>query len=244
MMSEDITLPADTDVVIHLGGLSSPQRSLDLALVKRMNVEATERLLKASNNVSLLLYPSSVVVYSPSAVMPYKETSELDYVSSHPYTWSKIRIEQMCMEGTMPCAVLRLANTYGPKQQWQGEPTLVPQLIAQALKEKHIAVLDGAPRRDWLYVGDLARVIVDIIRKEASGIYNVGTGKDVPVIDFAKEIGAQVGVPVTDEKKGTNRSRDISIDVSKLKKTIGWVPSTTIHEGLTQTIPWYKKEMR
>ena len=107
----------------------------------------------------------------------------------------------------------------------------------------------GTNVRDWLFVDDHARAIIDVVtRGEIGETYNVGGGAERTNMDVVHGICAAV-----DDRLGVSDTADLiefvsdrpghdlryAIDHSKIENTLGWTPSLSFEEGLSQTVGWY-----
>ena len=104
----------------------------------------------------------------------------------------------------------------------------------------------GSPRREFLYVDDLADAVVFLMEKyNASDIgefVNIGTGKDIPIKELAEMIGEIVGFKGTiewdtDKPDGTPRKL---LDVGRIRG-LGWKEKISLKTGITNTFEWYLK---
>ena len=110
---------------------------------------------------------------------------------------------------------------------------------------------DGLYTRDWLYVKDHAIAIDLIFHKGRTGeTYNIGGFNEWKNIDLVKLLCKQMdeklgNAPRTSEelityvKDRPGHDRRYAIDASKISKELGWKPSVTFEEGLSETIDWY-----
>ena len=95
----------------------------------------------------------------------------------------------------------------------------------------------GKPRREFLYVDDLADACVFLMESNyTDGLINIGTGEDVSIRELAKLICQVVrfeGELRFDTSKPDGTPRKL-LDVSKLKK-LGWKPKTSMSDGINET---------
>jgi GDP-L-fucose synthase len=99
----------------------------------------------------------------------------------------------------------------------------------------------GSPKREFLFVDDLADAVVFLMNHYNDGeIINIGTGKDISIIELATMIKEEVGFNGTiefDSTKPDGTPRKL-LDVSKING-LGWSASTPLREGVRKTIQWY-----
>ena len=145
--------------------------------------------------------------------------------------------------------VLLPANLYGPHDNFNLETShVVPALIRKFIEakergDKQVVVWGtGAASREFLYSQDTAQAIIDMAeRVNESGPFNLGTGVETTVKELVETIGQLTefnGEIVWDTSKPDGQPRRF-YDMSKFENALGYVPSTTLKEGLQKTINWY-----
>jgi len=116
-------------------------------------------------------------------------------------------------------------------------------LISQLLKGKKFSVGNLFPRRDFIYVKDVATSIEKILKK-SNGLntYNIGTGKSHSILEITK-ILQKIGDKKMKIKslKSLSRKSDVPNIVANNSKirNLGWKPQTDFFDGLKQTYVWY-----
>ena len=140
------------------------------------------------------------------------------------------------------------SNLYGPGDNFDLEAShVVPALIAKthAAKERGAEAVEiwgtGTPRREFLYVDDLADALVFLMRRYSGEEHvNVGTGADVTIRELAEMIAKVVGFQGRmrfDPAKPDGTPRKL-LDVSKLTR-MGWTATTPLEEGLRRSYRWF-----
>ncbi|MBN2105278.1 GDP-L-fucose synthase [bacterium] len=146
--------------------------------------------------------------------------------------------------------ILLPANLYGPHDNFNLETShVVPALIrkfVEAVEKNQPEVIvwgSGKASREFLYVEDTAKVIVDAAEKiTESGPFNLGTGVETSIRELVNTISDLAGFSgeiTWDSTKPDGQPRRY-YDMSRLKKVLGYVPNTPLREGLSKTIEWYK----
>jgi GDP-L-fucose synthase len=139
-------------------------------------------------------------------------------------------------------------NLYGPGDNFDlMQSHVVPALMVKAHEAKlsRAPSIDvwgtGAVRREFLYVDDAADGMVYLMQRYSDdGIVNLGTGRDVPIIDLVglvcRAVGYQGGIRFdTSRPDGTPRK---VVDVSRINQ-LGWSAHTPLAQGLSETYRWY-----
>ena len=117
-------------------------------------------------------------------------------------------------------------------------------MIINALHDKPLPVYGkGENVRDWLYVEDHCSAIDLIVRNGKVGeVYNIGGHNERKNIDVVKTIIKELGKSedlihyVTDRP---GHDRRYAIDPTKIKRDLGWEPTTRFEDGIKKTIAWY-----
>jgi dTDP-glucose 4,6-dehydratase len=149
----------------------------------------------------------------------------------------------------LPAVVTNCSNNYGP---YHFPEKLIPLFIHNIIQRKPLPVYgDGLYTRDWLFVKDHARAIDLVYHEGKNGeTYNIGGFNEWKNIDLVKllcrlmdeKLGRKAGESeelITYVKDRPGHDRRYAIDASKINKELGWSPSVTFEEGLSQTIDWY-----
>ena len=205
--------------------------------------------------VKKLLFLGSSCIYPKFAPQPIKEEYLLDgklEPTNEPYALAKIAGIKMCQSynrqyGTNFISVMP-TNLYGPNDNFDLETShVLPALIrkfheSKMNKEPFVKIWGtGSPRREFLYVDDLADACVFLMKNyNGNEIINVGVGKDISIKELAlliKEIVRYLGELKFDTSKPDGTPRKL-LDVSKITN-LGWKAKTSLKEGLTKTYQWY-----
>jgi dTDP-L-rhamnose 4-epimerase len=154
----------------------------------------------------------------------------------------------MIMAGAygMEGVCLRLFNVYGPGQALSNPYTGVLAIFASRLlnNQRPMIFEDGEQRRDFVYVGDVARAFADALEKpEAVGeIFNIGSGHDRSVTEVSKELARAMGKSGLDpEIVGKSRIGDIRhcfCDGGKAEAKLGFRSTQDFGEGLAELAEW------
>ena len=146
--------------------------------------------------------------------------------------------------------VLLPANLYGPHDNFNLETShVVPALIRKFIEAKRdgkdevVVWGTGVASREFLYSEDTAQAILDMAEQvNETGPFNLGTGKETTIKELVatiKKLTGFEGTIVWDTSKPDGQPRRF-YDMTKFENALGYVPSTTLEEGLKKTIEWYK----
>jgi GDP-L-fucose synthase len=104
----------------------------------------------------------------------------------------------------------------------------------------------GTPRREFLYVDDLADACIHLMKTYSSGdLVNIGTGEDITIAEFARLVAATVGYSGEisyDPSRPDGTPRKL-LDVGRLSK-LGWRARTTLEDGLKLAYQVYLSESK
>jgi dTDP-glucose 4,6-dehydratase len=180
-------------------------------------------------------------------------TEETPYAPNSPYSASKASSDHFVRAYAetyhLPVIITNCSNNYGPNHFPE---KLIPLFINNIITKKPLPVYgDGLYTRDWLFVKDHATAIDMVFHKGKEGeTYNIGGFNEWKNIDLVKLLcqlmDEKLGnKPCTSEqlityiKDRPGHDRRYAIDASKINQELGWKPSVTFEEGLSQTIDWY-----
>ena len=248
------------DSVIHLAAESHVDRSIsDPLAFAKTNILGTMILLNSFKNLwkndwenKLFYHVSTDEVYGSLGESGlFTETTSYD--PNSPYSASKASSDHFVRAYGetygLPYVITNCSNNYGANQFPE---KLIPLFINNIINDKPLPVYgDGNYTRDWLYVLDHAIAIDLVFHKGINHeTYNIGGFNEWKNIDLVKILCQQM-----DEKlgrtKGTSEKlityvkdrpgHDLryAIDASKINKKLGWSPTVTFEEGLSETIDWY-----
>lgn len=256
------------DSVIHLAAESHVDRSILSPLdFVYTNVVGTVNLLNAAKkfwdvtlslskgqtpNPNLFYHVSTDEVYGALGDTGFF-TENTPYDPHSPYSASKAASDHFVRAYGdtyhMPFVITNCSNNYGP---YHFPEKLIPLFINNIINKKPLPVYgDGLYTRDWLFVKDHAAAIDLVFHKGKVGdTYNIGGFNEWKNIDLVKlvctvmddKLGREKGESeslITYVKDRPGHDRRYAIDASKINKELGWKPSVTFEEGLSQTIDWY-----
>ena len=248
------------DGVIHLAAESHVDRSILSPLdFVYTNVIGTVNLLNAAKKCwagkteeKRFYHVSTDEVYGALGDTGFF-TEETPYAPNSPYSASKASSDHFVRAYGetyhLPVIITNCSNNYGPNHFPE---KLIPLFINNIIQKKPLPVYgDGLYTRDWLFVKDHATAI-DLVFHKGNNFetYNIGGFNEWRNIDLVKlickqmdeKLGNAAGTSdelITYVKDRPGHDRRYAIDASKINKELGWKPSVTFEEGLSQTIDWY-----
>ncbi len=251
----DIAEPADVagaivdcEVVVNFAAETHVDRSvLDPSDFIRTDVQGTATLLAAARDggVRRFVQVSTDEVYGSIDDGSFRETDSLH--PSSPYSASKAGgdMQVLAWHHTfgVDAVITRGSNTFGPRQYPE---KLIPLFVTNALDGQELPVYgDGMQVRDWIYVTDHCAGIWTAMEHGVAGqVYNVGGGHEMPNIAITERILALTDADPGLVRHVTDRpghDRRYSLDCAKLQ-TLGWAPTRTFDEALTETVDWYRDQ--
>lgn len=150
----------------------------------------------------------------------------------------------------IPAVMLRLTNVYGPRSQMKSNHYgVVNWFVRLAIDDQTIPVFgDGMLKRDFLYIEDAIKAIIETARTpEAYGeIINVGIDKPDNFLTLVKTIidvaqsGSYTMTPFSPER-AAQEPGDFASDITKIYSLTKWKPHVSLHQGLSDTVEYYRK---
>ena len=238
------------EVLVHVAAQAAVARSvIDPLLDASVNVLGTIALLEAGRRVGVrraVYISTGGAAYGDTDVLPTPEDHPTRATS--PYGVSKVAAERYleCWAGLTGASTitLRLANVYGPRQDPKGEAGVVAIFSHRLLLGEACLVNgDGEQTRDYVYVGDVAEAISRAVaRPDATGIVNVGTGRETSVNELYARLARIAGVtrPADHGPAKPGEQRRSLLDASRAKALLGWTPATALDDGLARTFADFK----
>jgi GDP-L-fucose synthase len=212
------------------------------------------------NGVEKLMFLGSSCIYPKLAAQPLREDSMLTgplEITNEPYAIAKIAgikmVEAYRSQYGSDFISVMPTNLYGAGDNYHPEHSHV---VAALIRRFHEAKVSGAPdvvvwgtgtpRREFLYVDDLADACIHLMKTYSSEeLVNIGTGVDISIAEFARMVAATVGYTGTvsyDRSKPDGTPQKL-LDVSRLAK-LGWRATTSLQDGLKLAYQAYLREHR
>jgi dTDP-glucose 4,6-dehydratase len=150
----------------------------------------------------------------------------------------------------LPTLTTNCSNNYGP---YQFPEKLIPLMIYNALRGERLPVYgDGRQVRDWLYVKDHCRAVVQVLKRGRPGeVYNVGAHNERTNLEVVKSVCTLLDelaphspykpheslITFVEDRPGHDRR--YAIDATKIERELGWAPVESFQSGMEKTVRWY-----
>ena len=212
------------------------------------------------NGAEKLMFLGSSCIYPKLAPQPLREDSVLTgplEVTNEPYAIAKIAGIKMveAYRSQYGCDFINVmpTNLYGPGDNYHPEYSHVVAALIRRFHEAKVSRASnvvvwgtGTPRREFLYVDDLADACIHLMKSYSSGeLVNIGTGEDISIAEFARVVAAAVGYGGEisfDPSRPDGTPRKL-LDVSRLAK-LGWRARTSLEEGIRLAYRAYLSESK
>ena len=253
LVDHDINDPLylEVDEIYNLACPASPiQYQKDPIRTMKTNVIGSVNMLELSKKLNIpILQSSTSEVYGDPEISPQSESYRGNVSPIGPracYDEGKRAAETLFFDyhrqSQVNTKVVRIFNTYGPYlDKYDGR--VVSNFIFQALKNQPITIYgDGSQTRSFCYIDDLVEGLIKMMNSNHHGPINLGNPAEYSIKDLAKKIiqltasRSQIeyyDLPIDDPK---HRNPDITLAQEELQ----WNPQTSLEEGLTKTIDYFK----
>lgn len=249
---EQIVVDAAPDVVFHLAAHIDDRASV---LDPMMNAEHNElgsiNVFEAAwaAKAQSIVFASSCAAYGLPGSVPVSESTRCR--PRTPYGISKFAAEtyldsySLC--DNMHAVSLRFANVYGPRQYGNKESGAIAIFTEKLLRgEAPFLNGDGSATRDYVFVLDVVAALIAASASAESGVYNVGTGREVTTAALFDMIAAEIGTDIrpTPRPEVKDAVMRMSLDTSAIQKAMFWKSTVDLEDGIRQTIAWYRKFLK
>ncbi len=252
------------NIVINLAAQAGVRYSLENPHAYiNSNIVGFLNILEGSKNYSIehLIYASSSSVYGLNTSFPFSENHNVDHPVSL-YAASKKSNEAMAHSYShvfkLPCTGLRFFTVYGP---W-GRPDMALYIFTKK-------ILSGTPidvygygkmKRDFTYIDDIVKGVIGLINKPSNGnenwsgtepnpsyssapwrIFNIGNNNPTELEYFISLIEKNIGKKAIKNylEMQPGDVSETSADIKNLNQFTGFMPSTSLEDGIPKFISWY-----
>jgi GDP-L-fucose synthase len=258
----DLIRSVQPDLVIHLaavvGGIGANQENpgkyfydnlmMGVMLIEECRLGGVEKVVSVG----------TICAYPKFAPIPFKEDdlwNGYPEETNAPYGLAKkmllVQSQAYRQQYGFNGVYLLPVNLYGPDDNFHERSShVIPALIKKCLDAKasdaNEIVLwgDGSPTREFLYVDDAARGVVDAAEKyNESDPVNLGSGAEISIKDLSEKIAEITGFKgrITWDKTKPNGQPRRKLDTTRAREKFGFEAKVQLEEGLKQTVEWYLK---
>jgi UDP-glucose 4-epimerase len=238
---------ADVDAVLHLVSATVPSTAAidpqgDVAKNLIPTIALLENMCKL--RIPRLVYLSSGgTVYGITEVVPTPEDHPLRPTNS--YGIVKVAIENYIrMYGAnenIATTIIRPSNPYGPRQGHTGIQGVVATFLnCMRLGEPLQVWGDGSVVRDYIYIADLADLVMKAAFSRQGGVYNGGSGQGIAINDVIAVLQEVTGRKAQVDYRAM-RAVDVPRSVLQIERAatdLAWTPQTAFHQGVAQHWDW------
>ena len=245
------------DYIFHCATYGQPKKWHDNIFdTINLNTKILKLILDHSVKFkSRILYLSSAAVYKITKINnKKKEDSELgigNFFNENVYSTSKILGEKLCqfyrMKYKVPVYIVRPAHTFGPGQDFNIDNRVLPQIIKRSLIEKKVYIYDkGSTIRTWTYISDVIIMLLNIVQRGNSLIYNVCGRENKSIFEIAKIISYLEKINKVEIRKKkliyTNANHNkLVLSSKKYDKEFSKKNYIKFKDGLKKLIKWNKE---
>lgn len=242
--------------VFHLAAQIDVRKSVDdPAFDAEVNVIGTINVLELAreHGVARVVNTSTGgAIYGHAEQIPTPEAAPERPLAA--YGTSKLCAEQYCgwterLHGVQ-AVTLRLANVYGPRQDPLGEAGVIAIFCDHVLSGAAPTIFgDGTQTRDFVFVGDVVRAQIAAADSAATGVINVGTGRETSVLEVVDAVaeaarsanpdGGAWPAPILAEPRAGEVHRS-ALDAGRAADELGFRPETSLVAGLDTTLQWVR----
>jgi nucleoside-diphosphate-sugar epimerase len=255
-----------TDGIDHVYNLAADMGGIGYitashAEIAMNNTMINTHMLDAArvNGVDRYFYSSSACVYpdyrqNEPDIAGLKEEEVLPAAPEEGYGWEKLYAEKLCQYYTedygLATRVARFHNAYGPLGTFDGGKEKAPAAICRkvALVEDggEIEVWgDGEQTRSFMHIDDCVEGIYRLMQSGSSEPMNLGNDRMVTVNELVDIVASAAGKTVIKRHDVTKPQgvRGRNSDNTKLNDLLGWAPSITLEQGMSETYSWIAEQV-
>lgn len=231
--------------IIHLAASGASRGRREFSTMLHANAIGTENLLAAATALAInprIVMAGSGLEYTPQN-RPCRETDPAMPLSAYGTAKAAASLCAHFYSPRLPLTLLRIFDVYGPGES---EPRLVPYIVARSKRGEMVELTGGEQVRDYTYVQDIAESLwraLSLPPADHLRILNVGTGRPIRLRRLVETMAAIL------RKKGlapelafgripyrNDEGMLYAANIERMKKEMGWQPTTTLAEGLERTI--------
>lgn len=243
--------------VYHLAARGSVPASLadpTATFVNNAGVSHELMITATRHGVERFIYASSSSVYGESKADIKEETLPCEPIN--PYGISKLVVEKYAQtfykHYKLRTCGMRFFNVYGPRQKIDMQyGAVIPNFIAATLRNQPLSLNgDGYAIRDFTFVHDVCQALYRVLMTPPTfwegEVYNVCTYTGSTLRDLIAHLRELIDPKEFEVLQNPKRKGDIDKSIGsnvKLANDLGYKPTTSLKDGLMETIEWYSKRV-
>lgn len=249
---KSIIMQIKPDIVFHLAAYGVDYRQQDVNKAIANNINASVNLFEAflENKGCKFIHTGSCFEYGRKNI-PISELDLPDPINVYGATKACSVYLLSSIAKHMQCGNLVVLRLFGVFGEFEDMHRFFPQIIDNLSKGYSVQMTHGEQIRDYIYVNDLidAYILASVLPlKNTVEIINIGSGRGVPLKDFALTISKQLGVSSDLLQFGALPYRPdemmyLVANIDKAKALLGWNPKTSLEEGIGKILKWYKQKV-
>jgi UDP-glucose 4-epimerase len=237
----------DAEYVFHQAAQAGVRPSVeDPRKYDEVNVDGTLNILDAARETGIerVVLASSSSVYGKPEYLPYDESHPTTPVS--PYGASKLAAERYACAYSevydLPAVALRYFTVHGPRMR----PNMaISNFVSRCLNgEPPVVYGDGTQTRDFTFIEDVVSANVTLLSEDAADgmALNVGSTDNIEILTLAEEIRDQLAPELELEfaERHDADAEHTHADSSRARELLGYEPTRTIREGVSEFVEWYR----
>jgi UDP-glucose 4-epimerase len=266
VMNPDIldALAARADLIYHLAAVVGVEHYVgDPYEVLNININGTQNVLRAAlKHGRRVVFTSTSEVYGKNPAVPWREDADRvlgpSTIDRWCYSTSKAAGEHFCLAFRrlgLPITILRYFNVYGPRLDQLDVGRVITIFMGQLLRGEPLTVIgDGKQTRCFTYVDDaiVATIAAGVTAAAEGQIINVGADVETSIRELAERMiaidgGASTLRFVAQEAVYGDSYEDLARrvpDVTRMAEILGTRATTSLDDGLAQTIGWFRHQLR
>ncbi|WP_116946841.1 NAD-dependent epimerase/dehydratase family protein [Jiangella endophytica] len=249
---DDGDLAGPIDVVFHLAAPAAPSDYLldPVATMRIASAGTLNALDLARSRSARFVLASTSEVYGPGSDGPSREdrVGQVDPADGYGAYYESRRFAEALTTAyrttyALRTAIARIFNTYGPRMRLD-DGRVLSRFIRQALTGAPLTVPGpGTQTRSLCYVDDAVAGLLALAGGGYPGPVNIGSPEAVPVFTLAQEV-AQITGPdaeIVFVEPPATESQARRPDITLATQLLDWQPRTSVHDGLTATLTWFRR---
>jgi dTDP-glucose 4,6-dehydratase len=255
---QDITtflqVEGPVDFVFNFACPASPEdfTRIPLAILKVGSVGTHNALGLARAKGAKFMTASTSEVYGDPQISPQPETywGNVNPIGIRSvYDESKRFSESLTMTyhrvHGLDTRIVRFFNTYGPRMRLD-DGRVVPNFVSQALKGEPLTVYgDGHQTRSFGFYRDIIDGVWRLANATTNEPVNIGTHYEKTILEFAEAVLKATGSKseIVHAVAAIDDPRQRRPDLTRAKTLLGWEPTTSLEDGLAETIEYFRKKL-